>query len=112
VAEGAGPGAGLGQGTKTPGKNQCFGSGFIDSGSSILSGKRIWIQSFEKSCIILLSKIAIYLILGLHKGCLNYRKSLQPSKENIQHFRTRNFLTFFYFYGGFFPPRSGSTDLI
>jgi hypothetical protein len=34
------------------------------------------------------SKIAIYLILGLHKGRPSYRRSLQPSKENIQHFKT------------------------
>ncbi len=33
------------------------------------------------------SKIAtgIYLSLGLHKGRPRYRRSLQPSKENIQH---------------------------
>ncbi len=30
------------------------------------------------------SKIAIYLYLGLHKGRPSYRRSLQPSKENIQ----------------------------
>jgi hypothetical protein len=29
------------------------------------------------------SKIAIYLSLGLHKGRTSYRRSLQPSKENI-----------------------------
>jgi hypothetical protein len=33
-------------------------------------------------------KIAIYLSLGLHKGGPSYRRSLQPSKENIQHFKT------------------------
>jgi hypothetical protein len=32
-------------------------------------------------------KIAIYLSLGLHKGCPSDRRSLQPSKENIQHFK-------------------------
>jgi hypothetical protein len=34
------------------------------------------------------SKTTIYLSLGLHKGCPSYRRSLQPSKENIQHFKT------------------------
>ena len=43
------------------------------------------------------------LILGLHKGHLSYRRSLQPSKENIQHFKTWNFITFFYFCGSFLP---------
>jgi hypothetical protein len=33
-------------------------------------------------------KIAIYLSLGLQKGCTSYRRSLYPSKENIQHFKT------------------------
>jgi hypothetical protein len=33
-------------------------------------------------------KIAIYLTLGLHEGRPNYRRSLQPAKENIQHFKT------------------------
>jgi hypothetical protein len=34
-----------------------------------------------------LSQLAIYLSLGLHKGHLSYRRSLQPSKENIQHLK-------------------------
>jgi hypothetical protein len=34
------------------------------------------------------SKTTIYLSLGLHKGFPSYRRSLQPSKENIQHFKT------------------------
>jgi hypothetical protein len=57
-------------------------------------------------------KIAIYLSLGLHEGSPSYRKSLQPSKENIHHFKTGNFLTFSYFRGSFLPfypdPESGS----
>jgi hypothetical protein len=32
--------------------------------------------------------IAIYLSLGLHKGRPSYRRSLLPSKENIQHLKT------------------------
>ncbi len=43
------------------------------------------------------------LSLGLHKGRPNYRRSLQLSKENIQHFKTWNFLIFFYFCGSFLP---------
>jgi hypothetical protein len=37
------------------------------------------------------------LIPGLHKGYPSYRRSLQPSKKKIQHFKTRNFFTFFCF---------------
>ncbi len=58
-----------------------------------------------------------YLSLGLHKGRLSYRRSLQPSKEeNIQHFKTWNFLIFSIFVGHFAPLDSDacplSTDLI
>jgi hypothetical protein len=35
-----------------------------------------------------LSKTAIYLSLGLHKVCPSYSRSLQLSKEAIQHFKT------------------------
>jgi hypothetical protein len=34
------------------------------------------------------SKNTIYLSLGLHKGRSSYGRSLQPSKENFQHFKT------------------------
>ncbi len=45
------------------------------------------------------SKTTINISLGLFKGCPNYRRSLQLSKENIQHLkrRRRHFLIFFYF---------------
>jgi hypothetical protein len=33
-------------------------------------------------------KTAIYPSLGLHKGFPSYRRSFQPLKENIQHFKT------------------------
>jgi hypothetical protein len=33
------------------------------------------------------SKIVMYLSLGLLNGHPSYRRSLQPSKENIQHFK-------------------------
>jgi hypothetical protein len=35
-----------------------------------------------------LSKIAMTLFLGLHKGRPTYRRSLEASKEDIQHFKT------------------------
>ncbi len=34
------------------------------------------------------SKTAIYLSLGIHKVCPSYRRSLQLTKEAIQHFKT------------------------
>ncbi len=40
-------------------------------------------------------------IPNLHKGCPSYKRSLQFSKENIQHFETWNFWFFFYFVGHF-----------
>jgi len=40
-----------------------------------------------KFFFLFLSKLAIYLYLGLHKGRPSYRMSLQPSKENTQHFK-------------------------
>ncbi len=45
--------------------------------------------------IFLWSKTAIYLSLGLHKVCPSYRRSLQLSKEAIQHFKTWTFTNFF-----------------
>ncbi len=49
------------------------------------------------------SKIAIYWSVGLHKGRPSYRRSLQPSKENIQHIKRWNLLTVFYFSAPFTP---------
>ncbi len=49
------------------------------------------------------SKIAIYWSLGLHKGPPSYKRSLQLSKGNIQHFETWNFLTFSYFCESLLP---------
>jgi hypothetical protein len=49
-------------------------------------------QKFKKKknyiWIYFSSKTAIYLSLGLPKGRPSYRRSLQPSKENIKHFKT------------------------
>jgi hypothetical protein len=39
-------------------------------------------------------KFAIYLSLGLHKGPLSFRISLQPSKENIHSFKIWNFFPY------------------
>jgi hypothetical protein len=41
----------------------------------------------DKKFTIFEPKSAIYLSLGLHEERPNYRRSLQPSKENIQHFK-------------------------
>ncbi len=40
------------------------------------------------------SKTAIYFSLGLHKVCPSYRRSLQFSKEAIQHFKTWTFTNY------------------
>ncbi len=79
----------------------------------ILFQIRIWIQNFDDQKLkkkklkffsfLLWSKIAIHLSLGLHKGPPSYRRGLQPSKENIQHFKRWNLLTVFYFSGPFLP---------
>jgi hypothetical protein len=46
--------------------------------------KKITAEIYLKKFFI--QKIAIYLSLGLHKERPSYRRSLQPSKENIQHY--------------------------
>ncbi len=93
------------------------GSVFIWYGSSILGWKdtdldpdlirirvlRVWWSRIEKK-----SKTTIYQSLGLHKGRPSYRRSLQPSKENIQQFKTWNFKIFSIYVGHFCPPGSGS----
>ncbi len=66
----------------------------------IQSGSRVCWPKFErfsaeKESPFFESKTTIYLSLGLRKGFRKYRRSLQPSKENIQHFKTWNFLIFF-----------------
>ncbi len=51
----------------------------------------------------------VYLSLGFQKGRPSYRRSLYPSKENIQHFKTWIFFIFFSsIVGHFCPPGSGS----
>jgi hypothetical protein len=83
------------------------------SGSRVLmtkNGKKIQLKIF---LYLLLIKICNLLIpRGLHKGRASYRRSLQPSKENSQHFRKISLLTDSYFSGSFFPPGSRSRDPI
>ncbi len=94
--------------------NQSCGSGFTESGSGYGSGPSIinysgygsnpdpgfwWPKSKKKNTaenffFFFWSKIAICF-------CPRYRRSLQPSKENIQHFKKWNWLTFFYVCGLF-----------
>jgi hypothetical protein len=106
---------------RTRTRNQCCGSVFIFSGSGSGFGSRVWrwrpirIQSFNdqklkknyswKKKKFFWSKTAIYLSLGLHKVCPGYRRSLQLTKEAIQHFKTLIFSTFV---GHFCLPGSGS----
>ncbi len=64
-----------------------------------------------------LSKTAIYLSLGLHKVCPSYRRSLQFSKEAIQHFKTWTFTNYCLLLWVIFAlldpdSGSGSTDTI
>jgi hypothetical protein len=51
-----------------------------------------WIQGYEGKSLQLKKKIdrklLIKLFLGLYKGRASYRRSLQPAKENILHFKT------------------------
>ncbi len=53
-------------------------------------------------------KIANYLSRGHRKGRPKRRRSLQPSKEDMQHFKKLNLLTFYIFVGNFCPPGTGS----
>ncbi len=77
------------------------GSGY---GTRIVMTKN-WRKENSRNCFLFFFwlKIAVYLSLGLHKGRPSYRRSLQPSKENIQHCKRWNLLTVFYFPGQFLP---------
>ncbi len=66
----------------------------------------IWIQGFDDQKLkkyYSWNFFYIFLFQKLHNGRPNYRRSLQPAKENIQHFKTRNFVTFFFFCWSFLP---------
>jgi hypothetical protein len=68
------------------------GSGYRSgsgSGSRVLMTKRIEKNTAENFVyLFFLSKNAIYLSLGFHQGRPSCRRSLQPSKEKNQHFKT------------------------
>jgi hypothetical protein len=49
-------------------------------------------------------KITIYLRLRLHEGRPTYIRILQPLKDYIEHFKTTNFSSYFFFCGPLFPP--------
>ncbi len=51
-------------------------------------------QKLKKKLQFFWSKTAIYLSLDLHKVCPSYRRSLQFSKEAIQHFKTWTFTNY------------------
>ncbi len=44
-------------------------------------------EKIQLNCFFFISKIAICLSLGLHKGLPSYKRLLEPSKKNIQHFK-------------------------
>ncbi len=83
------------------------------------SGYRSWVLKKKKFCwnfflFCFWSKIAIYLSLGLYTWRPSYKRSLQPSKKNIHHFKRWNLRTVFLFIlGHYCPPgsRSGTTTL-
>jgi hypothetical protein len=60
----------------------------IQYGSRALMTKNLKKITAENFFFFFISKTAIYLSLGLHKVCPSYRRSLQYSKEAIQHFKT------------------------
>jgi hypothetical protein len=59
----------------------------LQAGSRVLMTKNLKKFTAEKN-LFLLDQTTIYLFLGLHKARPIYRRSLQLSKENIQHFKT------------------------
>ena len=81
----------------------------IQSGSRALMTKNWKKITAEKKVNFFWSKTAIYLSLGLHKVCPGYRRSLQLTKEAIQHFKTWIFSTFV---GHFCPSGSGSGSVL
>jgi hypothetical protein len=60
----------------------------IQSGSRALMTKNLKKITAEKKNYFFFDQTAIYLSLGLHKVCPGYRRSLQLTKEAIQHFKT------------------------
>ncbi len=64
----------------------------------------------ENFFFIFLNKNCNYLTLGLHKGSQSYRRSLQPSKENIQSSTSKHEISYLFsiLVVNFCPPGSGS----
>ncbi len=80
--------------------------GQCGSRSRVLMTKKNLGLNFYLFCWL---KITIYLSLGLHNENPSYKRNIQISKENIQHFKNIIFLyLFFYFVGNCFLPGSGS----
>ncbi len=89
-------------------KNQCFWPVFNRSGSRIFGWlgtdpiqgfddqKFCKIYSWKKIKCYFDQKLQFTYPSGLQKGRPSYRRSLQPSKENIQHVKIWNFFSLFY----------------
>ncbi len=74
------------------------GSGFVyGSGSRVLMTKNFKNFTSESKSNFFDQNLLFCSSLGPHKGRPSYRWSLHPSKENIQHFKTWNLFTLFYF---------------
>ncbi len=96
---------------------QCCGSRFIESGSGfsifsklgsgyrsrVLITKNWKKYSWNFFLFFFWSKISIYLSLAFIKGHPSYRRSLQPSKENIQHSKRWHLFNCFLFFWAFLP---------
>ncbi len=81
----------------------------IQSGSRVLMTKNFrkkynWTFFFKS---FLYQKLQFTYPLGLYKGGPSCRRSLQPSKENTQHYKKWNYSTFSIFVGLFYTPGSG-----
>ncbi len=75
---------------------QSCGSGLISADPDPVPNPGFWWPKLEKNLQLkkigyFFIKIEIWLSLDLHKGRTSYRRSLQPSKKNIQHFKTWKF---------------------
>ncbi len=90
-----------------------YGSGYSISSKSGSDPGFCWPKieknnQLKKNILFWYKKNANYLSLGLtRQEKLKEKASLQPSKDNIQHVKKWNLLTFFYFCGSFCPPASG-----
>jgi hypothetical protein len=73
----------------------------IHSWSKGFDGHKLEKNYSWKKIFFVVDQTTIYLSLGLHKGRPRFQRSLQLSKWNIQHFKTWNFLIFFYLCGSF-----------